>query len=225
MMAVIRTVELHRHYSMGDNTVRALDGVNIEILKAEMVAVMGPSGSGKTTLMHLVGCLDSPSSGNVYIDEEDISNMTQNQLADIRNKKIGFVFQQFNLLARTSILDNVATPLMYAKVSASERHAYAAHALERVGLKERMYHKPNELSGGQRQRAAIARALVTEPSLILADEPTGALDSKTGNQIIDLFHRLHDEGNTFMVVTHDPEVSAECARSIRLRDGRIEEKD
>lgn len=224
-MAVIRTVELHRHYSMGDNTVRALDGVNIEILKAEMVAVMGPSGSGKTTLMHLVGCLDSPSSGNVYIDEEDISNMTQNQLADIRNKKIGFVFQQFNLLARTSILDNVATPLMYAKVSASERHAYAAHALERVGLKERMYHKPNELSGGQRQRAAIARALVTEPSLILADEPTGALDSKTGNQIIDLFHRLHDEGNTFMVVTHDPEVSAECARSIRLRDGRIEEKD
>jgi putative ABC transport system ATP-binding protein len=173
--------------------------------------------------MHLVGCLDSPSEGRIYIDGEDISRLSEAKLAVIRNKKIGFVFQQFNLLAKTSILDNVATPLMYRKVPAAERHELAKQVLERVGLGNRIHHRPNELSGGQRQRAAIARALVTNPSLILADEPTGALDTKTSAQIIELFHKLHDEGNTIMVVTHDPDVSAECRRTIRLRDGKIEE--
>ncbi|AHC14474.1 ABC transporter ATP-binding protein [Salinispira pacifica] len=223
MYPVIKTEKLKRYYNMGDTTVKALDGVDIEIHSGEMVSVMGPSGSGKSTLMHLVGCLDSPSHGSILIDGEDISAFNEAQLAAIRNRKIGFVFQQFNLLSKTTILDNVATPLMYARVNAAERHRRAENALVRVGLGDRIYHRPNELSGGQRQRAAIARALVTEPSLILADEPTGALDSKTGEQIIELFHELHKEGNSFLVVTHDPEVSAECQRTIRLRDGVIEE--
>jgi putative ABC transport system ATP-binding protein len=223
MQAVIRTSGLARYYQMGDTVVKALDGVDISIMPGEMVSVMGPSGSGKSTLMHLVGCLDSPTAGSIMIDGEDISGFDEKRLAVIRNRKIGFVFQQFNLLSKTSILDNVATPLMYARIPASERHQRAEEALVRVGLGDRMRHRPNELSGGQRQRAAIARALVTNPSLILADEPTGALDTKTGAQIIELFHQLHQEGNSFMVVTHDPEVSAECQRTIRLRDGRIEE--
>lgn len=223
MTAVIQTTSLRRYYHMGDTTVKALDGVDISIMPGEMVSVIGPSGSGKSTLMHLVGCLDSPTDGSILIDGEDISEFDEARLAGIRNKKIGFVFQQFNLLARTSILDNVATPLMYAGITGAERKERAEAALERVGLKERVHHKPNELSGGQRQRAAIARALVTNPSLILADEPTGALDTRTGSQIIDLFHELHAEGNSFMVVTHDPDVSVECERVIRLRDGHIEE--
>ncbi len=222
MEAVIRTISLKRHYAMGDSLVKALDGVSMEIRSGEMVSVIGPSGSGKSTLMHLIGCLDSPSEGSIFIDEEDISDFGEKQLAEIRNRKIGFVFQQFNLLSKTSILDNVSTPLMYAGVPASQRRRRAEEALVRVGLADRIHHRPNELSGGQRQRAAIARALVTRPSLILADEPTGALDTKTGAQIIRLFHELHAEGNSFLIVTHDPEVSAECQRTIRLRDGLVE---
>jgi putative ABC transport system ATP-binding protein len=224
MEAIIETRELKRYYHMGDTVVRALDGVDVRIMPGEMVSVMGPSGSGKSTLMHLVGCLDSPTGGSIKIDGEDISDFDEKRLAAIRNRKIGFVFQQFNLLSKTSILDNVATPLMYARVPAAERHRRAEEALVRVGLGDRIRHRPNELSGGQRQRAAIARALVTNPSLILADEPTGALDTKTGAQIIELFHQLHAEGNSFLVVTHDQEVSAECERTIRLRDGLVEEE-
>ena len=220
---VIETRNAARHYQMGDVTVKALRGVDVRVDSGEMVSIMGPSGSGKSTLMNLVGCLDTPTSGSVLLDGTDVSKLGERALAKIRNEKIGFVFQQFNLLARISVLDNVATPLLYAGVAVKERRDRAEHVLERVGLADRMKHLPRELSGGQKQRVAIARALVNNPSLLLADEPTGALDQETGHQILDLFNELHDAGNTLVLVTHDPDIGAFTPRCIRILDGRIEE--
>jgi putative ABC transport system ATP-binding protein len=220
---VIETRDAARHYLMGDVTVKALRGVNVKVEAGEMVSVMGPSGSGKSTLMNLVGCLDTPTTGTVLLDGTDVSELDERGLARVRNQKIGFVFQQFNLLARINVLDNVATPLLYAGMPAKERKEKASHVLERVGLADRMKHLPRELSGGQKQRVAIARALVNGPSLLLADEPTGALDQETGHQILDLFNELHDAGNTLVLVTHDPDIGAFSPRCIRILDGRIEE--
>ncbi|WP_052078747.1 ABC transporter ATP-binding protein [Spirochaeta lutea] len=219
---VIRTVDLEKTYQMGAVRVDALRGVSITINPGELTTIMGPSGSGKSTLMHLMGCLDTPSGGSILIDGESTARMRESQLARMRNRKIGFVFQQFNLLNRTSILENVAAPLLYAGVSLAKRKKLAVQALERVGLADRVHHKPNELSGGQKQRAAIARAIVTQPSLLLADEPTGALDSKTGHQILELFQDLNRQGLTVVMVTHDPEVGAMTRRTITIRDGLIE---
>ena len=220
---VIETRNAARHYVMGDVTVKALRGVNAKVEAGEMVSIMGPSGSGKSTLMNLVGCLDTPTTGTVLLDGTDVSELDERGLARLRNQKIGFVFQQFNLLARINVLDNVATPLLYAGMPAKERKEKASHVLERVGLADRMKHLPRELSGGQKQRVAIARALVNDPSLLLADEPTGALDQETGHQILDLFNELHDAGNTLVLVTHDPDIGAFSPRCIRILDGRIEE--
>ncbi|MDC7124323.1 MAG: ABC transporter ATP-binding protein [Spirochaetales bacterium] len=207
---------------MGDNIVNALDGFSLQINSGELTSIIGPSGSGKSTLMNIIGCLDRPTSGSVFLEGNDISLMNDKQLSRIRNHSIGFVFQQFNLLPRLSILENVETPLMYAGVKASKRKKMAEDALNKVGLGERISHKPTELSGGQKQRAAIARAIVTSPSLILADEPTGALDTATGEIIMNLFHQLNNEGRTIVIVTHDMEVSEKCERIIRVRDGRME---
>jgi putative ABC transport system ATP-binding protein len=219
---VIETRNAARFYVMGDVTVKALRGIDIRIDRGEMVSVMGPSGSGKSTLMNLIGCLDTPTSGTVLLDGTDISELNEQALARVRNEKIGFIFQQFNLLSRMSVLDNVSTPLLYAGVPAKQRRERAAHVLERVGLADRMKHLPRELSGGQKQRVAIARALVNNPSLLLADEPTGALDQKTGHQILDLFNELHDGGNTLVLVTHDAEIGAFAPRCIRILDGSVE---
>lgn len=219
---VIETRNAARHYVMGDVTVKALRGVDVKVQAGEMVSLMGPSGSGKSTLMNLVGCLDTPTSGTVLLDGTDVSELDERGLARIRNEKIGFVFQQFNLLARINVLDNVATPLLYAGISSKERKERAAHVLDKVGLGDRMKHLPRELSGGQKQRVAIARALVNEPSLLLADEPTGALDQDTGHQILDLFNELHAGGDTLVLVTHDPDIGAFTPRCIRILDGRIE---
>lgn len=219
---MIQVENLTKVFQMGENSVRALDGATFTINQSEMVAIMGPSGSGKSTLMSIIGCLDVPTSGSYRIDGETVENMDDAHLADIRGRKIGFVFQQFNLLARTSALENVMLPLTYAGVKSNERRERAAHALERVGLKERMDHTPSELSGGQQQRVAIARALVNEPAIILADEPTGALDSKTGVEIMSLFQFLHrDLGQTVILVTHDSFVARHTERIIRLADGCI----
>ena len=207
---------------MGDNEVRALDGVGFTIEKGEMLAIMGPSGSGKSTLMSIIGCLDVPTSGRYTIDDVAVENMDETRLAEVRGRKIGFVFQQFNLLARTSALENVKLPLTYAGVSGKERDERAMKALERVGLGKRTHHAPNELSGGQQQRVAIARAIVNEPAILLADEPTGALDSKTGVEIMDLFQSLHREnGQTVILVTHDAYVARHTDRIIRISDGKI----
>jgi len=222
-MKIIETYELTREYHMGDNIVRALQGVSISIDKGEYVAFMGPSGSGKSTLMNIVGCLDSPTTGSYSLNNHLVSEMTENELADVRNKEIGFVFQTFNLLPRASALDNVALPLVYAGYSKSERDEIAMAALESVSLAERWHHKPNELSGGQRQRVAIARALVNNPSIILADEPTGNLDTKTSYDIMGLFQDLHDKGNTIIMVTHEDDIAHYAHRIIRLRDGLIQE--
>ena len=219
---VIRLDEIRRYYVMGENVVKALDGVSLEIKRGEYTAIMGPSGSGKSTMMHLIGCLDTPTEGKISIDYEDVSDLNETELAFIRNEKVGFVFQQFNLLSRISSLENVMTPLLYAGVPVKLRKEMAAAALERVGLADRMKHRPNELSGGQRQRVAVARALVNDPSIILADEPTGALDTKTGDQILELFSELQTEGRTVIIVTHDDETGRHCARQIRLRDGKLE---
>ncbi len=219
MNSVIEITDIERHYTMGDITVKALRGVSAEVRKGELLAVMGPSGSGKSTLMNLIGCLDTPTHGTIKLDGIDISTMNETALAEVRNQKIGFVFQQFNLLNKISILDNVMTPLLYAGVPVKERKIRALSALDRVGLMDRIHHKPTELSGGQKQRVAIARAMVTKPSIILADEPTGALDTITGEAILSLFKEINDEGNTVILVTHDPEVSEFCKRTIRLRDG------
>ena len=219
---VIETRQAARHYIMGDVTVKALRGVDVKVQAGEMVSIMGPSGSGKSTLMNLVGCLDTPTSGSVLLDGTDITELDERGLARVRNQKIGFVFQQFNLLSRISVLDNVGTPLLYAGRSSKERKEKAAHVLERVGLADRMKHLPRELSCGQKQRVAIARALVNDPSLLLADEPTGALDQETGHQILDLFNELHAAGNTLVLVTHDPAIGAFTPRCIRILDGRIE---
>jgi putative ABC transport system ATP-binding protein len=215
--------DVQRDYRMGDTVVRALAGVSVSIDAGEYVAIMGPSGSGKSTLMNVIGCLDSPTAGAVAIDGIDVSNMNEFQLAAIRNGKIGFVFQSFNLLPRITILENVALPLEYAGVSPRDRRDRARDALNAVGLADRLDHTPAELSGGQRQRAAIARALVNDPAILLADEPTGALDTRTGEQILDHFGRINARGRTVVVVTHDPDVAGRCSRTIRIRDGRIEE--
>lgn len=219
---MIRAEGLTKVYQMGESEVRALDGASFTIEKGEMVAIMGPSGSGKSTLMSIIGCLDVPSSGQYSLDGVSVESLDESSLAEVRGRKIGFVFQQFNLLARTSALENVMLPLTYAGISGREREKRARAALERVGLGERTHHAPNELSGGQQQRVAIARAIVNEPTILLADEPTGALDSKTGVEIMDLFQRLHREnGQTVILVTHDAHVARHTERIIRLSDGRI----
>jgi len=207
---------------MGSETIHALRSVSIAVGKGEYVAFMGPSGSGKSTLMNIIGCLDTPSGGQYILNNKDVSNMTDNELAEVRNKEIGFVFQTFNLLPRSSALENVALPLVYAGYGKSDRTERAMQVLESVGLAERAKHKPNELSGGQRQRVAIARALVNDPSIILADEPTGNLDTKTSYEIMDLFENLYAKGNTIIMVTHEEDIAKYAHRIIRLRDGLIE---
>jgi putative ABC transport system ATP-binding protein len=222
MGKIIETHEIKKEYRMGDNIVRALQGVSITINKGEYVAFMGPSGSGKSTLMNIVGCLDTPTSGTYVLNNQMVSEMTENELAVVRNKEIGFVFQTFNLLPRATALENVALPLIYAGYGKDERMEMAMGALENVSLADRHHHKPNELSGGQRQRVAIARALVNNPSIILADEPTGNLDSKTSHSIMALFQELHDKGNTIIMVTHEDDIAHYAHRIIRLRDGLVE---
>ena len=213
---------LRKTYTIGTQTVHALDGVDLTIARNEYVALMGPSGSGKSTLMNMLGCLDTPTSGSYLLNGKDVSRLDEDALADIRNKEIGFVFQTFNLLPRYSALENVALPLIYAGVSRDEREERARQVLDQVGLADRMHHRPNELSGGQRQRVAVARALVNRPSIILADEPTGNLDSATSMEIMALFRAIHEAGNTIIVVTHEEDIAACAQRIIRLKDGRVD---
>ncbi len=221
-MALIETVDLWKTYVMGSEEIHALRGVSLSIERGEYVAIMGPSGSGKSTLMNLIGCLDTPSQGSYLLNGKQVGQMNDNELARIRNEEIGFVFQTFNLLPRATALHNVELPLVYAGVASADRQQRARLALEKVELGTRMTHRPNELSGGQRQRVAIARALVNDPSILLADEPTGNLDSKTGMEIMGLFERLHKAGNTIILVTHEADVAAYAYRSIHLRDGQVE---
>ena len=218
---LIEMRELTRVYQLGPQEIYALRGVDLVIGNGEYVAIMGPSGSGKSTLMNIIGCLDRPTSGRYLLDGIPVESMNDDELAAIRNKKIGFVFQTFNLLARTTALQNVELPLVYAKIPKAERREMAEEALAAVGLRERMHHQPNELSGGQRQRVAIARALVNKPSLLLADEPTGNLDSQTGREILDLFRELHSRGNSIIMVTHEDDVAQEAKRIIHIRDGKV----
>jgi putative ABC transport system ATP-binding protein len=224
-MNIINIEHIAKIYQVGSEEVHALSDVSLRIDKNEYVAIMGPSGSGKSTLMNMLGCLDTPTSGKYDFNGVSVSEMSDNQLAAIRNKEIGFVFQTFNLLARSNALHNVELPLIYAGISSSERKERATQALIDVGLQDRMHHKPNELSGGQRQRVAVARALVTRPSIILADEPTGNLDSKTGEEIMVLFSEIHEKGNTIILVTHEEYIAEHAARIIRLRDGLIEKDE
>jgi putative ABC transport system ATP-binding protein len=219
---VIRTYDLWKTYVMGDQEIHAVSGVDIEIKRGEYVAIMGPSGSGKSTLMNLIGCLDTPTKGQYYINGNLVSEMSDDELARIRNKEVGFVFQTFNLLARATSLHNVELPLIYAGLPAARRIEKAKEALRAVDLEPRMHHKPNELSGGQRQRVAIARALVNHPSLLLADEPTGALDTATGNDIMNLFEKLYEQGNTIVLVTHEHDIAMHAHRIIHIRDGKVE---
>jgi putative ABC transport system ATP-binding protein len=219
---IIKIQGITKIYKVGNQEVRALDGVDITIHKNEYVAIMGPSGSGKSTMMNILGCLDSPSGGSYVLNGIDVSKMDDNSLADVRNKEIGFIFQSFNLLPRYNALDNVALPLIYSGNSKNEREEKARIALQSVDLTDRMHHKPNELSGGQKQRVAVARALVNKPSIILADEPTGNLDTKTSIDIMKLFEEIHDKGNTVIIVTHEEDIAKHAKRIIRLRDGRIE---
>jgi putative ABC transport system ATP-binding protein len=219
---LIEMRDLKRIYQLGAEEIQALRGIDMVVKQGEYVAIMGPSGSGKSTLMNIIGCLDRPSAGQYILDGTPVESMDDDALAAVRNKKIGFVFQTFNLLARTSALANVELPLVYARIPRVERRRLAEEALNAVGLGDRMSHQPNELSGGQRQRVAIARALVNKPSLLLADEPTGNLDSQTGREILDLFRSLHDNGNSIIMVTHEDDVAKEAARVIHIRDGRIQ---
>ena len=219
---IIRLEDIRRIYRVGNQEVRALDGVSLSVFRNEYVAIMGPSGSGKSTLMNILGCLDSPDSGRYVLNGVDVSEMDDGELADVRNREIGFVFQSFNLLPRYNALENVALPMVYAGVPAGERREKAAQALRSVGLEDRMDHRPNELSGGQRQRVALARALINNPSIILADEPTGNLDTHTSVEIMRLFDEIYRNGNTVIVVTHEEDIAAYAHRVIRLRDGRVE---
>ena len=221
---VMRIEDVRKNYQMGDTVVRALDGVSMSVRSGELLSIMGPSGSGKSTLMAIIGCLDLPSTGRYWLDGDYVENMNENQLANVRGRKLGFVFQQFNLLSRTPALENVMLPLTYAGIRGKEKKERAMHALELVGLADRSHHRPNELSGGQQQRVAIARALVNDPAILLADEPTGALDSRTGKEIMELFLNLHEtRGLTLCLVTHDPKVGALTPRVVRLVDGLIVE--
>ena len=223
--AVIQIENLTRVYQMGETEVRALSGVSLEVKRNEYMAIMGPSGSGKSTLMNMIGCLDTPSSGEYILNGNRVSQMNDSDLAEVRNREIGFVFQTFNLLPRTSCLANVELPLIYAGVKASDRKKRALDVLDKVGLGDRVDHKPNELSGGQRQRVAIARALVNSPSILLADEPTGNLDTKTGDEIMLLFEELYRAGNTIILVTHENEIAEYARRIVRLRDGLVEKDE
>ena len=218
---MIELENITKIYKMGDNEVHALDGVSLHIYPHEFVAIIGPSGSGKSTLMNMIGCLDVPTSGRYWIDGIEGSIMKDNDLADLRNQKLGFIFQQYNLLAKLSALENVELPLIYKGIAAGKRRAMAMEALERVGLGDKVHHKPTELSGGQQQRVSIARALAGRPALILADEPTGALDSKSGIEIMQMLHELHDEGNTIIVITHDLSIAKQAERIVTIRDGLI----
>ncbi len=220
--AVIHLRDITKMYQMGAEEVHALRGITLDIKRNEYVAVMGPSGSGKSTLMNIIGCLDTPTSGVYELNNTNVSEMNDNQLARIRNKEIGFVFQTFNLLARSDVLHNVELPLIYGGIGSHDRRKQAMEAIEQVGLGDRYHHKPNELSGGQRQRVAIARALVTRPSILLADEPTGNLDSKTGEEIMGLFDILHQQGNTIILVTHEEDIAAHAYRRVRVKDGHVE---
>jgi putative ABC transport system ATP-binding protein len=219
---IIQAKNLTKHYTVGSTIVRALDGLDIDIDKGSYIALMGPSGSGKSTLMNILGCLDTPSSGAYFLNDKDVSQVDDDSLAGIRNKEIGFIFQTFNLLPRYTALENVALPMIYAGIPKRERLSRATEVLEKVGLGDRVTHKPNELSGGQRQRVAVARALVMNPSIIFADEPTGNLDSKTSEGIMQLFDEIHQDGNTLIVVTHEEEVAARAQKIIRLRDGKLD---
>lgn len=219
----IRTLGLERRYEMGGETIYALRGVDLEIGRGEYVAIMGPSGSGKSTLMNMIGCLDSPDAGEYWLNGRLVSEMKDNELARVRNQEVGFIFQTFNLLARADALHNVELPLIYSGMRRRERITRAKDALERVGLAERMHHRPSEMSGGQRQRVAVARALVTEPSILLADEPTGNLDSTTSHEIMELFRELHEGGHTIIVVTHEADIAENAHRTVLLRDGAIAE--
>lgn len=222
MEGIIHLEEIHKSYYLGKNVLPVLKGINLDIFQNEYVALMGPSGSGKSTLMNILGCLDSPTSGKYVLNTQDVSTMTDNELAEVRNKEIGFVFQQFNLMPRLNAAENVAVPLIYAGISKKERDEKAMTLLEMVGLADRAKHKPNELSGGQSQRVAIARALVNDPAIILADEPTGNLDSKTSYEIMEIFSNIHSNGNTVVLVTHEEDIAEHAKRIIRLRDGLIE---
>lgn len=221
MEEVIRLENVRKYYRVGDATVKALDEVDLTVWRGDYVAIMGPSGSGKSTMMNILGCLDTPTEGSYFLDGADVSGMDDDSLSAVRNRRIGFVFQSFNLLPRYSALENVALPLLYAGVPKAEREMRAAEELRRVGLAERMAHKPAELSGGQRQRVAIARALAVRPSIILADEPTGNLDTNTSVEIMDLFDEIHSAGNTVIIVTHEEDIAQHAQRIVRLRDGRI----
>jgi len=223
--SLISMREIWKTYQMGSEEVHALHGVSFDVQKGEYMAIIGPSGSGKSTLMNLIGCLDTPTKGEYWINGKNVSEMDDDELARIRNKEVGFVFQTFNLLARATSLHNVELPLIYAGISSTERHEKAKQALASVDLTDRIMHRPNELSGGQRQRVAIARALVNHPSILLADEPTGALDTATSGEIMNLFERLHAEGNTIIVVTHEPDIAARAHRVISIRDGIIEKDE
>lgn len=223
---MIQLTDIYKIYTMGENKVVALNGINLHIKAHEFVSIVGPSGSGKSTLMNMIGCLDVPSSGSYILDGEEVSKLKDDELAEIRNNKIGFIFQKFNLLQKLSALENVELPLVYQGVSARESRERAIKSLENVGLKERMYHKPNELSGGQQQRVAIARALVTSPPVLLADEPTGALDSKTGIEVMEMLKELNAKGNTVVLITHDNSLALQAKRIIRIHDGEIiDDKD